>query len=225
MSINGETTLEWLSSRRSVRQFKPDKISKEVLTRLIRASTTAPSSSNRQPWRFSVVTCPAIKEKITEAVRRRTDEIKTVIQAGHHAEDYANYGDFFHEPLQGAAALIIPQYRVMPDLIANLIESGGGDPEQYHTASTMQAELCSTSASIMALLLQAHSEGLGACWMAGPMVAVSDICEILKINKPWQMVGAVALGYPVSQPEAKPRKPLERVVQWFTPTTEERAEV
>lgn len=225
MSINGETTLEWLSSRRSVRQFKPDEISKEVLTRLIRASTTAPSSSNRQPWRFSVVTCPAIKEKITEAVRRRTDEIKTVIQTGHHAEDYANYGDFFHEPLQGAAALVIPQYRVMPDLIANLIESGGGDPEQYHTASTMQAELCSTSASIMALLLQAHSEGLGACWMAGPMVAVSDICEILKINKPWQMVGAVALGYPVSQPEAKPRKPLERVVQWFTPTTEERAEV
>ena len=113
----------------------------------------------------------------------------------------------------------------MPDLIANLIESGGGDPEQYHTASTMQAELCSTSASIMALLLQAHAEGIGACWMAGPMVAVSDICEILKINKPWQMVGAVALGYAVSQPEPKPRKPLERVVQWFTPTTEETAEV
>ena len=223
--MNGETTLDWLSSRRSVRQFTSEKIPREVLTRLIRASTTAPSSSNRQPWRFSVVTCPQIKEKITAAVQHRTQDIKTIIQAGHHAQDFGNYGDFFHEPLQESAALIIPQYRVMPDLIANLIESGGGDPEQYHTASTMQAELCSTSASIMALLLQAHAEGIGACWMAGPMVAVSDICEILKINKPWQMVGAVALGYAVSQPEPKPRKPLERVVQWFTPTTEETAEV
>lgn len=222
--MNGETTLEWLSSRRSVRQFKSDKIPQEVLTRLIRASTTAPSSSNRQPWRFSVVTCPAVKGKITEAVRRRTVEIRTVIDEGHHAEDFGNYGDFFHEPLQGAAALVIPQYRVMPDLIANLIESGGGDPKQYHTTSTMQAELCSTSASIMALLLQAHAEGLGACWMAGPMVAMSDICEILKINKPWQMVGAVALGYPVSRPEPKPRKPLDRVIQWFNPPTEQRAE-
>ena len=67
----------------------------------------------------------------------------------------------------------------------------------------------------MALLLQAHAEGLGACWMAGPMVARDDVHALLGIAEPWRMVGAVAVGWPTSTPEAKPRKPLTRVVQWF----------
>ena len=145
-----------------------------------------------------------------------TDEMKSIIRRGHHAEDFGNYGDFFHEPLQTAAVIIVPQYRAYPDLIANLIASGGGDPKEFHTAASMQAELCSTSAAVMALLLQAHAEGLGACWMAGPMIARNDICALLDISEPWRMVGAIALGYPADPPpEQKPRKPIDKVVQWF----------
>jgi coenzyme F420-0:L-glutamate ligase/coenzyme F420-1:gamma-L-glutamate ligase len=110
---------------------------------------------------------------------------------------------------------VIPQYREYPDLIANLIESGGGDPKRYSTAAAMQAELVSTSTAIMNLLLQAYAEGLGTCMMAGPMVARDEICALLGIAAPWRMVGAIALGYPSGPTPVKPRKPIDKVVDWI----------
>lgn len=212
---DGAVHLAWLRTRRSVRAFTAEPVAREVLGRVLEAATTAPSSTNRQPWRFFVVTSAARRRAIVEAVRSRTAAMKAIIQRGHHAEDFGSYGDFFFEPLEGAAAIVIPQYREYPDLIADLIESGGGDPGSFDTAGAMQAELCSTSAAIMALLLQAHAEGLGACWMAGPMVARRDIQALLGILDPWRMVGAVAIGHKLAAPEPQPRKPLPKVVTWF----------
>jgi len=210
----GMGMLAWLETRRSRRAFEDRPVPKEALERLLQAAITAPSNTNRQPWRFSVVTAKATREKIAAAVRARAAEIEAIIARGHHADDYASYGDFFHEPLETAAAIVIPQWREYPDLIADLIASGGGDPSAYHTARSMQAELCSTSAAVMALLLQAHAEGLGACWMAGPMIAKPEIEELLGIRAPFCMVGAVAIGHPVGDAPPPGRKPIERVVQW-----------
>jgi len=209
-----KTQLAWMQTRRSVRTFADRPVPREVLERLLRAAITAPSSTNRQPWRFTVVTNPKQQAALAGAVRDRAEALQAIISRSHHAEDFGRYGDFFHEPLAGAAAIVVPQYRTYPDLIANLIASGGGDPSQFHTASDMQAELCSTSAAVMNLLVQAHAEGLGACWMAGPMIARPAFESLLGIKKPWQMVGAIALGWPQEPPTATPRKPLDRVVDW-----------
>ena len=183
--------------------------------RKIQAAVSAPSASNRQPWRFHVVSAAAARRAIAEAVEGQVREMEEIIARGHHREDYAGYGDFFHEPLQQAAVLIVPTFRTFPDLIANLIRSGGGDPAQYGTAAAMQSELCSTAAACMNLLIQAQAEGLGACWMAGPMVAQRKIEALLGVRPPFRMLGAVALGWPAEQPAPKPRKPEERVVEWI----------
>jgi nitroreductase len=216
MRVDADSALEFFLSRRSVRAFTAQPVSRPVLERLLYAATSAPSNTNRQPWRFAVVSAQALRQQIAAAVRERAEEIKAIIRRGHHAEDFGSYSDFFHEPLESAAAIIVPQYRDYPDLIANLIASGGGDPAQYHTARAMQAELCSTSAANMALLLQAHAEGLGACWMAGPMIARDRIHALLQISPPWTMVGAIALGHPAAAPAQGPgRKSLASLVQWF----------
>jgi len=213
--MTGPEMLDWLRSRRSVRVFTDRPIDRDVLVRVLAAATTAPSSTNRQPWRFTVVRSPALRQRVAQAVADKAAEMKAIIARSHHAEDFGDYGDFFHEPLASAAAIVVPQYRPYPDLIANLIESGGGDPARFSTASAMQAELCSTSAAIMALLLQAHAEGLGACMMAGPMVAKDELHALLRITEPWRMVGAIALGHPAAVPSGPSRKPLDRVVDWI----------
>ena len=220
--MNGEAMLDFLSMRRSVRAFTATPVPRDVLERLLQAAVTAPSPTNRQPWRFAVVTRASLRQRITEAVRTRAEEMKAIIRQGHHAEDFGQYGDFFHEPLATAAAIIVPQYRVYPDLIANLVASGGGDPSKFHTAASMQAELCSTSAAVMALLQQALAEGLGACWMSGPMIARDALQGLLDIREPWKMVGAVAVGYPAELPVKQPRKPLAQVVTWFEDDAEPR---
>ncbi len=213
--ISGDEHLSFLRARRSLRAFTPEPVARATLVRLLEAATSAPSSTNRQPWRFAVVTAPALRRRLVSAVRERTLALTAVIQKSHHAEDFGAYGDFFFEPLETAAAIVVPQVREYPDLLANLILSAGEDPASFPTASAMAAEVCSTSAAVMALLLQAHAEGLGACWMAGPTVARSEIHALLSIAEPWRMLGAVALGHPVGPAEPRPRKPLDRVVQWF----------
>jgi nitroreductase len=218
-STTAQETLALFLTRRSVRTFTPAGVADDVLTRIMQAATSAPSNTNRQPWRFAVVRDAALRAQIAKAIEIRAEAMKEIIRRGHHAEDFGNYGDFFHEPLQSASVVIVPQYRDYPDLIANFIASGGGDPKAFHTAASMQAELCSTSAACMALLLQAHAEGLGACWMAGPMIAKPEISALLGIVEPWRMVGAIALGYPAEVPmNVQPRKSLDKVVMWFNET-------
>lgn len=207
--------LEWLRSRRSVRTFSAEPVAKDVLERILEGAISAPSNTNRQPWRFTVVRAAAMRAQIVEAVSRKTAEIKEIVARSHHAAEYGDYGDFFHEPLAAAQVIVIPQYREYPDLIANLIASGGGDRTQFTTASSMQAELCSTSMAIMTLLLQAHAEGLGACMMAGPIVAKAEIQALLGIAEPWRMVGAIAIGHPAGDSPVRGRKPMDRVVHWI----------
>jgi nitroreductase len=214
--IDGPSHLEWLRTRRSLRAFSADPVARDALERVLAAATTAPSSTNRQPWRFAVVTGSATKARIVASVRQRTEEMKAVIQQGHHGSEFSSYGDFFFEPLESAAVIVVPQYREYEDAIQHLIQSGGGDPRKFHTAASMQAERCSTSAAVMALLLQAHAEGLGACWMAGPMVARDDVERLLGIVEPYRMLGAVALGHPNGPAvAAPPRKPVDKVATWF----------
>ena len=212
--MSGPAYLEWLRGRRSVRAFAPRSIDRALLERVVEAAITAPSSTNRQPWRFAIVTAPTVRAALVDAVRRKTGEMTDIIRRSHHAQDFGSYGDFFFEPLETAAAIVVPQYREYPDLLAELIRSGGGDPACLPTASAMQAELCAASAATMALLLQAYAEGLGACWMAGPMVARDEVQSLLGIAAPWRMVGAVALGWPAEAPGARPRKSISQVVQW-----------
>ena len=216
MSSDALAHLEHLRTRRSVRAFTEQPIERAVLERVLAALTTAPSSSNKQPWRFAVITDRGLRARIVDAVRTRCAAIQEVIARGHHAEDFAGYGDFFFEPLASAAVIIVPQHRVHADLIASLIVSGGGDPARFTTPAAMPTEVCSTSAAVMALLLQAHAEGLGACWMAGPTVARDDVKALLGIQDPWQPLGAIALGHPAGPAPAAPaRKPIDKIVTWF----------
>ena len=44
-----------------------------------------------------------MREQLVAAVAAQTAEIKAIIARSHHAEDFGNYGDFFHEPLRARA--------------------------------------------------------------------------------------------------------------------------
>ena len=56
-----------IRTRRSVRSYRPDPIPEDVLDRVLEAARIAPSSSNRQPWRFIIVKDEATKQKIIPA--------------------------------------------------------------------------------------------------------------------------------------------------------------
>ena len=60
---------EGLISRRSIRRYKQNPISSEMLEKIINAARFAPSAGNRQPWEFVVVTERERVRKIHSCVR------------------------------------------------------------------------------------------------------------------------------------------------------------
>jgi Nitroreductase len=49
------STKEAIENRRSIRDFKPDDISDEIIMQLLESARLAPSGCNAQPWRFKIV--------------------------------------------------------------------------------------------------------------------------------------------------------------------------
>jgi len=164
------------------------------------------------------------RRAIVEAVRVASESLARTIAASPHAEEFGSYGDLFWQPIASAAAIVVPCARRMPDTLANLVRSAGANPDAMQLPSAMPMEVCATSAGVMALMLQAHAEGVGACWMAGPMVAADEIEALVELRprgtprEPhgFRMLGAIALGYPDETQATKPsRKPIDQVVRYL----------
>jgi nitroreductase len=58
---------EVIRTRRSIRSFKKDQIPEDALNRVLDAARIAPSGSNRQPWRFILVTDDSLKQRMVAA--------------------------------------------------------------------------------------------------------------------------------------------------------------
>jgi nitroreductase len=60
-------TIKTIISRRSIRKYTKEPVSKEDLKTLLEVAMAAPSASNRQPWNFIVVTDRKTLDKLADA--------------------------------------------------------------------------------------------------------------------------------------------------------------
>ena len=67
MQARAREFYEEVRRRRTIREFSPRPVPREVIEDCLRAAGTAPSGANLQPWHFVVVTDPEVKKKIREA--------------------------------------------------------------------------------------------------------------------------------------------------------------
>ena len=64
--------LEAIKGRRSIRAFKSNDVSPEIVEKLLEAASWAPSAGNIQPWEFIVVRKPETKKALAEAALDQT---------------------------------------------------------------------------------------------------------------------------------------------------------
>ena len=81
-----------ITSRKSVRAYKKDAVSPELLHHLLEMAMHAPSTTNTQPWKVYVLTGAALK-RLTGAVCAAFDT-----EAEKHRSEYAYYPDKPLEP-------------------------------------------------------------------------------------------------------------------------------
>lgn len=207
------TLLQIMQSRRSVRRFQPEVPPRDVLLSLIEAAVTAPSASNKQPWRFLMITRRPLIAQLAAAVREAVEQIAASIDPGFE-DAFRAYGDYFTR-FEDAPVVLVPLYRGMT-LLSHMV-GDALDPELQDNITTMEQSsgLISTSLALQNLLLSAHDAGLGASGMTGPLVALEALRELLGVQPSWQIVAFVPLGYPDESPRPTRRKDAERVVKWL----------
>ena len=81
---------EAIERRRSVRTYKPDVPSADMLYQVVEAARLAPSACNKQPWRFYVVTDKDVLAELAKSYAREwfATAPAVIVVAGNHADSW-----------------------------------------------------------------------------------------------------------------------------------------
>lgn len=203
ISTPSNLLLNLIKSRRSIRRYTTEPIPPETILRLLEAAIWAPSAHNRQPWRFAVLTQPNDKEHLAAAMGarlradRRADGDDPEAIERDVARSYAR--------LTGAATLIVVCLSMV-------------DMDRYPDSRRAENErllaVQSTAMAAQNLLLLAHTEGLGACWVCAPLFVPELVRDTLNLPEDWEPQGLITLGYSAETRE-KNRVPIDTIVKFL----------
>ena len=175
--------------RRSTRKFLARDISKSDMTDIIQSGMKAPSSKNRQPWKYIVVQGDAKEEMLRvfrQGIEREENECAFLPQSKRYIATAKHTVDV----MEAAPTIVF----VVNSLGKN--EMGEMTPEEHvYDICNIQ----SIGASIQNMLLAATEKGIGSLWICDIYFAYSELCEWL--NSEGQLIAAIAFGYPDEFPE------------------------
>jgi nitroreductase len=184
---------EAIHQRRSHRLYKPDLPPREVLERVIEAALWAPSGTNLQPWEITLM-AGQVRNEFVVLVSGAIKNLLPIMQKAQVPEKSQELVMKFFKNLGGA-----------PVVIAVTIDKRPDDP-------TNLPNLQSGAALFQNMLLAAHAEGLGTCWMTGAHSLEKEILKFLgKEDK--QLLAITPIGYSAKEPPVPPRKGRE--VRWL----------
>lgn len=188
--------------RRSTRKFSDKPISKEDLTEIIESGIKAPSSKNRQPWKFIVVQGKEKEEMLKvfrKGILREEKETALLLQSRQHIPAAKYTVDIMEEA---------PVAVFVVNTLGKGILSEMTPEEHIYEICNVQ----SISAAIQNMLLAATEKQIGSLWICDIYFAYAEICEWL--NSEGQLIAAIAFGYPNEVQKARPRKNFDDVVVW-----------
>ena len=169
-----------IMARRSVRKYKADPVPKEMLDVILRCGINAPNAKNEQHWEVRVTDSKTFIDGITKVFvesAKGDEQMQKMVEA----PDFRN------------------MFRNAPTVI---FVAGKADEK----SSPIDCGLLGEN-----IMLAAQSMGLGTCCLgsvAGFMKSTPAAAEYLKqlaFSDGYELLYAIAIGYPDESPEAKPR--------------------
>jgi coenzyme F420-0:L-glutamate ligase/coenzyme F420-1:gamma-L-glutamate ligase len=191
-----------MKGRRSVRRYAEQPIAPELVQRLLEAAIWAPSAHNRQPWRFAVLSSAETRRALAAAMGER---LRADLTADGAAPELIERDvSRSHSRISGAP-------------LAIMVCLSMADMDRYPDGRRNEAEYImavqSVAMAAQNLLLAAHAEGLGACWMCAPLFCPDVVRNALNLPADWQPQALITLGYPAAARESS-RHALETRVLW-----------
>ena len=161
--------IQEIENRRSIRKYKSDAVSKEILEHIIYSATLAPSAKNRQPWKF-IVYQGKEKERLVDVMRNGINSEKST------------------HKLMPEWAFAIPDaqntVRIMQEAPCLIVVLNTNQQTPFASIESEQriVEICdslSIGAAVENMILTATGYGLGTLWIANTCFAYNDLIDFI----------------------------------------------
>ncbi len=194
---------EAIVKRRSIRKFNPQMVANDLLEQIIEAARQAPSGTNRQPWRFVLLTTQEEREMISGAVIQpfvcqapvvfvccldRQAFIRVTVEERMNELVEA-------EVISKEAAGYIYQ-RKMPEKVEDVIIPDSG--------------YLDLGIAIQNMVIMATALGLGSCWVR--LFNQKELHRALGLPDNLVPVVLLPVGYPAQDPPPRPRLKRDEII-------------
>lgn len=177
------TVAALIKDRRTIRDFKQDPVSDELLLQLLNVAVWAPNHGNRQPWRFILY----------KGEGRRTLADAMLL----------SYDDDEMREKHGK-----PKWRDFMGIPAHLVVILKEDSRQKQWDEDYGA-VC---ALIQNFQLAAWEQGLGVVWKTNNYNYEEGFQRVVGLAADEKIVGLLNIGYPASIPKVQPRQAAEEML-------------
>lgn len=204
MAARGRNFLDLMARRRSVREFAPDPVPRELVETAIAVANTAPSGANRQPWHFVTVSDPKVKAEIRRGAEAEEREF---YEGGRATEEWLEalvpLGTGWQKPFLEVVPWLVVVFRQ-----THAVGSDGSKLTNYYVSESVgiACGLFIAAVHMMGLATLTHTPQ--------PMRFLSHILGRPDNERPYILF---PVGYPASdcRVPAISKKGLSDVTSWF----------
>jgi coenzyme F420-0:L-glutamate ligase / coenzyme F420-1:gamma-L-glutamate ligase len=199
-----ETFLEFVTSRRSIRNYTDQPIDSCQVERLIEAACWAPSNHNRQGWKFLIISNRQKIRQMAEEIRRCMMNCPGMSSqtVASRAADLIHYSGAFDQ----APVVILVMHKKTPSMGKSILSQA--------TSDLASGEVISAAMACQNLLLAAHAMGLGACVMTAPLLAGTVWNSMKDLPLGFEPTCLITVGYSAEVPVVPRRKELNHVIEY-----------
>jgi len=204
------TVSEAITQRRSIRSFRSDAVPDDAIMAMLEAARLAPSGSNRQPWRFIVVTDKDEKTRLRKICFDQAfiEEAPVVFVCcvdltayaraarEKRSQEFIDYGVL--ETLSGYFA---------DPAVRELFLTAADTDLNVHFMTAM----ANTYIAIEHMVLTATALGLGSCWV-GAIGSAEEMNAMFHLPPSTFVVAVLPVGHPAKVPPPRPRISLDSIL-------------
>ena len=175
-----------INKRRSARSFKRKLVSNDMLYKIIKSASIAPSAKNRQPWKFYILNSS------------QKTEIANMLL------DWTLKNKNSHTSVKGTAFEILEADKMI--MVYKETYKSKNKTEYYY-----KPDLLSLGCALENMSLEAVNLGLGSCILCDTLYIEKEINNYLSINDFEQICGFI-IGYPIFNYPSKSKKNIDNIL-------------
>ncbi len=194
--------MDTIGKRRSIRKFTDDPVPENLIDELLEAARLAPSGSNIQPWRFSVIRSKETKKQLEEVTPYKFAVKAPVTIACCADTTVLDKRDQRVKELLDLGAFT--------DVEMDDPSSGKYQKSLTEFISQMGYLAMNVAIAVEHMVLRATDLGLGSCWIG--RIDTEKTREILGLSDDVRVICLLPVGYPAQAPAQRPRLAKEDIL-------------